>query len=159
MRTALFATTLTVILTGCNTVDDQCDDNDVCRTTEQKYAVQEHPLHSSLARDFTADGVTYTLVRFEFGNTQLCEGWDGEDCHYSLYCGFVVEGVDYPTEIDFITEEDYLFDPAQYCGEDDVADCDLPGYELAIADDDDFVDWAYDTDPDEDPLADCVEDL
>jgi hypothetical protein len=158
MRTALLATL--AALTACNTtVGDNCDDNDTCRTTEQKYAVEDHPLHSSLAKDFVSDGKTYTLVRFEFGNTMLCEGWDGEDCHYSLYCGFVVDGVDYPTEIDFITPEDALFDIAQYCGADDIEDCDLPGYDLAITDDDDFIDWAYDTDPDIDPLADCVEDL
>jgi hypothetical protein len=168
MRMALALTTLLVVATGCNIVGDNCDDSDACTKTVSKYALDNDDVHSARAKDFvTDDNTVYTLVRIDYGAYSCDElddedtlflDDDDEDCGYSMYCAMVVDNVDYPLEFDFRRPQDALFDPASICGDEDPEDCDLPGYELDVFDDDEFDDWAYEAFDDEDALADCIED-
>jgi len=139
--------------------DDSSDCAD-CSATEETFGLTQRTVHDARAKDFVGleDGVTYTLVRVEYGDTPECSAWDDEDCWYSTYCGFVVENQDYPLEVDWVTDEDALFDPALYCEDGDLDGCELPGQLLPILDDQDFEDWMYDTDPDDDILVDCFAD-
>ncbi len=141
---------LTLALAACS--DDQPEE------VGQVFGETQRTVHDARTKDFVAeDGTTYTLVRVEYGDTPECSDWDDEDCWYSTYCGFIVENVDYPIEVNWVTDADALFDPAEF-GCDDIEDCDLPGQELPILDDENFEDWMYETDPEDDVLVDCFAD-
>ncbi len=153
------------VVAGCSDNATDCAD---CATTESTFGLDHRTVHDARSRDFVAadDGVTYTLIRVEYGDTPECSEWDDgesggsgqDDCWYSTYCGFVVENQDYPLEVDWVTDADQLFDPAQYCEDGDLEGCELPGQLLPILDDADFETWMYETDPDEDVLVDCFAD-
>jgi hypothetical protein len=157
MRIALTTALTAIILTGCSS-DDAPTCNDTCKTTSQKLNLTEAntTIHDQGAKTFTAEGVDYTLVRVEYGDTQECDIFD--NCSYSTYCGFVVDNQDYPIEVNWVSDADALFDVSQFCPDGDLDTCDLPGASLPIMDDPDFEDWVYDTDPDEDKLVDCFAD-
>jgi len=150
---ALFA----LALTACGLLDKDSDAcKDACKATEKKLGLEGRDVHQTDQRKFTSGGVEYTLVRFEYGKTPECDLLG--DCSYSTYCGFIVDGKDYPLEVSWVSDEDALFDPAQYCEDGDLEGCELPGQALPILDDPDFEDWIYDTDPDQDALVDCFAD-
>jgi hypothetical protein len=136
--------------------DPLCDQT--CEATSKTFGLTDRTLHDARSKDFVSDGVTYTLVRLEYGDTPECDEWDEEDCWYSTYCGFVVDGVDYPLEVDWVAEADALFDPELYCEDGEIEGCELPGQLLPILEDEDFEDWVYDTDPEADKLVDCFAD-
>jgi hypothetical protein len=127
-----------------------------CEGTEQRLGLRNHTVHRSAQKSFTSEGETYTLVYFEYGDAEECDAFD--DCSYSTYCGFVVDGVDYPLEVTWNSDADALFDPAKYCEDGELEGCELPGQTLPILDDEDFEDWVYEADPDEDVLAGCFAD-
>jgi hypothetical protein len=102
--------------------------------------------------------VTYTLARVEYGDTPECDPLDEESCWYSTYCGFVVDAVDYPLEVYWVTDADALFDPAEFCEDGELEGCELPGQTLPVLDDEAFETWMYETDPDEEILVDCFAD-
>ena len=143
---------LLLTLVACSDSDSSC--GDTCQAAEERLGLSKRTVHDSRQKTFQADGTAYTLLRVEYGDTEECDLFD--DCSYSTYCGFVVDGKDYPLEVHWVTDADALFDPADLCDGGDLDGCELPGHALAIVDDDDFVDWAYDVDPDEDPLGECV---
>lgn len=125
-------------------------------STEEAFGLTERTVHDARAKTFPGeDGVEYTLVRVEYGDTPECSVWDDEDCWYSTYCGFVVDNTDYPLEVYWVTEADVLFDPAIYCEDGDIEGCELPGQTLPILEDELFEEWMYETDPDDDILVDC----
>jgi hypothetical protein len=137
-----------------------CTDDDASTaapdSTEEAFGLTERTVHDARAKTFPGeDGVSYTLVRVEYGDTKECSDWDDEDCWYSTYCGFVVDDTDYPLEVYWVTDEDVLFDPALYCEDGDIEGCTLPGSELPILEDELFEEWMYETDPDDDILVDC----
>jgi hypothetical protein len=152
---------LALALTACSYIDDltgSSDDScgDACKSTEKKLGLDKRTVHQTDQKTFKSGGVDYTLLRVEYGDDQDC-GAAG-DCSYSTYCGFIVDGKDYPLEVSWVSDADALFDPAQYCEDGELEGCELPGQALPILDDPDFEDWIYDTDPDEDVLADCFAD-
>lgn len=138
--------------------NDQAVCEDTCKSTSESFGLTDRTLHDARTKDFVADGVTYTLIRLEYGDTPECSDVDDSDCHYSTYCGWVVDGIDYPLEVDYVSEADALFDPAIYCDDGDLDGCELPGQLLPVLDDEDFEDWMYETDPDDDKLVDCFSD-
>ncbi len=124
--------------------------------TEEAFGLTERTVHDARAKTFHGeDGLSYTLVRVEYGDTKECSDFDDEDCWYSTYCGFVVDNTDFPLEVYWVTDADALFDPALYCEDGDIEGCDLPGAELPILEDELFEEWMYETDPDDDILVDC----
>jgi hypothetical protein len=135
---------LLLLAVGCSD-DDSCDG--ACVVAGAKYNISDRTVHDVDQRTFDAFGEKYTLVRVEFGDTQECDDFD-ENCYYSLYCGFIVGGEEYPVYGDFVSDEDVLFDE----------DADLTGLDLPIFDDDDFDDWLWETDSEDDPLIECFED-
>ncbi len=145
MRHALLALFATILFIGCSD-EGSCDG--ACATTDAKYGIAERTIHAVDQRTFDADdGIKYTLLRVEFGDTKDCDAFD-EYCSYSVYCGFVVDAEEFPVYGDFVTDEDVLFD------EDD----DLTGYDLAVFDDDAFDEWLWETDSEEDILIECFDD-
>lgn len=153
-RLALFAL-LALGLAGCKD-DDALASCDSCGTTDEAFGLTERTVHDARSKTFEdADGVAYTLIRVEYGDTKECSETDDEDCWYSTYCGFTVENTEFPLEVYWVTEADALFDPAVYCEDGDLEGCDLPGSELPILEDEAFEDWMYETDPEEDVLVDC----
>ena len=134
---------LLLLAAGCGD-GDSCDG--ACATTDKKYGIAARDIHDVDQRSWDAFGAQYTLVRIEFG-AQECDEF-GEDCTYSLYCGFIVGGEEYPVYGDFVSDADVLFDE----------DADLTGLDLPIFDDDDFDDWLWDTDSEDDALIECFED-
>jgi hypothetical protein len=157
---------LALALTACSVVDSieshlGLDDGsgscgDGCKATEKNFGLEDRTVHDYKEKTFTSGGTQYTLVRVEYGKTEDCDPLG--DCSYSTYCGFRVGDKDYPLEVSWVTDEDRLFDPAEYCEGGELEGCELPGQALPILDDPDFEDWIYDTDPDEDVLADCFAD-
>ncbi|HWO21045.1 MAG TPA: hypothetical protein VNO30_19895 [Kofleriaceae bacterium] len=141
-------------VTGLGAGDDAC--GDACEATEKALGLADRNVHHRREKTFTSDGVAYTLVRFEYGDTEECD--DLGDCSYSTYCGFRVDGKDFPLEVSWVTDADALFDPAEYCEDGELAGCELPGQTLPILDDPDFEDWMYETDPDADVLVECFAD-
>src|SRR6188508_371706 len=95
---------LLLLAVGCGD-DDSCDG--ACATTATKYGITS-TIHDVQQRTFEAFDESYTLVRIEYGNVQECDEYD--DCYYSLYCGFIVGGEEYPVYGDFVSDEDVLFD-------------------------------------------------
>ncbi len=151
MRHAILALIPLLLLVACHD-DDSC--KGTCKTTATKYDLDSRTLHAADQETFVDDdGTEYTLVRFEYGDTEECDAWG--DCRYSTYCAFVVAGQEYPVLADWVTDADALFDLDPYCADD--LDCELPGNDLAIFDNDDFDDWLWDTDVEDDILVDCFE--
>jgi hypothetical protein len=134
-----------------------CSDDEAPATGES-IGLSERTVHDLQTKDFVSEGVTYTLVRVEYGDTPECSLADDEDCWYSTYCGFVVDQLDYPLEVYWVSDADALFDPALYCEDGELEGCELPGQTLPVLEDDDFEAWMYETDPDEDILVDCFAD-
>jgi hypothetical protein len=156
---------LALALTACASLEGDSDHSDhaaaatcgdACKATEEAFGLDQRTVHHAHQQTFTSGGVAYTLVRVEYGDTEECDL--AGDCSYSTYCGFVVDGKPYPLEVSWVTDEDALFDPAQYCEGGELAGCELPGQTLPILDDEDFEDWIYDTDPEDDPLVECFAD-
>jgi hypothetical protein len=144
MRIALLVTFAVILFAGCKS-DDACDG--ACAKPDAKYGIADRTVHSVRERTFDGfDGERYTLVRVEFGETAVCDVFD-ENCTYSVYCGFVVGGEEYPVYGDFVTDADVLFDE----------DADLTGLDLPIFDDEDFDTWLWDTDVDDDILIACFD--
>ena len=145
MRHALLATFAVILFAaGCKD-SDSCDG--ACKTTDAKYGMNDRSVHAVDQHTFAGfDGLDYTLVRVEYGNVETCDAFD-ENCSFSVYCGFIVSGEEYPVYGDFVTDEDVLFDE----------DYDLTGLDLAIFDDDEFDDWLYDTDVEDDILIECFD--
>lgn len=119
----------------------------------ESLGVTQRTVHDLRSKDFVAGGVTYTLIRVEYGDTEECDELD--NCSYSTYCGFVVDALDYPLEVYWVTEADWLFDPAQYCEDGVLEGCELPGQTLPVLEDEAFEEWMYETDPDEEVLVEC----
>jgi hypothetical protein len=134
--------------------NDSC--GDACEATAKQLGLADRNVHHRREKTFTSDGVAYTLVRFEYGDTEECDAFGA--CAYSTYCGFRVDGKDFPLEVSWVTDADALFDPAEYCEDGELLGCELPGQTLPILDDPDFEDWIYETDPDTDVLVDCFAD-
>ena len=144
MRHALLALIATILFVGCKD-SESCDG--ACETTDAKYGISQRTIHTVDERTFDAyDGLDYTLVRVEFGETEECDAFD-EYCSFSVYCGFIVAGEEYPVYGDFVTDEDVLFDEVY----------DLTGYDLAIFDDEDFDEWLWETDSEDDVLIECFD--
>ena len=120
--------------------------------------LSQRTVHDLRTKDFVSEGVTYTLVRVEYGDTPECSLLDDEDCWYSTYCGFVVAQVDYPLEVYWVTDADALFDPAAFCEDGELEGCELPGQTLPVLEDEAFEAWMYETDPDDEILVDCFAD-
>ena len=135
---------LLLLAVGCDD-GESCDG--ACATTASKYGIANGTIRDVQQRTFEAFDDNYTLVRIEFGNVQECDEFD-ENCYYSLYCGFIVGGEEYPVHGDFVSDEDVLFDE----------DYDLTGLDLEIFEDDDFDSWLWDTDSEDDVLIECFED-
>jgi hypothetical protein len=145
MRHALLALFATIVFVGCKD-SDSCDG--ACETTDAKYGISQRTVHSVDQQTFDAyDGLGYTLVRVEYGDVEECDAFD-EDCSFSVYCGFIVEGEEYPVYGDFVTDEDVLFDEVGG----------LTGYDLPIFDDEDFDEWLWETDSEDDILVECFDD-
>jgi len=152
-RLALFALLALGVACSKDEVIPECGD---CSSTEEAFGFSERTVHDARARTFKDEaGVSYTLVRVEYGDTPECSEWDDEDCWYSTYCGFVVDKIDHPLEVYWVADEDALFDPALYCEDGDLDGCDLPGSDLPILEDEAFEDWMYETDPEDDVLVEC----
>jgi hypothetical protein len=145
MRHCLFAL-FALALVACSD-DDKASCDGACKTTESKYALNERTIHAVDEKSWDADGVKYTLLRVEYGDTEECDAFD-EDCGYSYYCGFVVDGADYPVDFYFVTDDDALFDE----------DEEPTGYDLPIFDDDAFDEWLWETDDEDDILIECFSD-
>jgi hypothetical protein len=154
-RPALLAAVLAAAALGLSACK-YLDGDDSAEATEQKLDLKDRTIHDYKEKAFKAEGVEYTLVRVEYGETEDCDLFG--DCSYSTYCGFRVDDKDYPLEVSWVTDADALFDPAEYCEDGELAGCELPGQTLPVLDDPDFEDWLYDADPDEDVLADCFAD-
>jgi hypothetical protein len=152
---------LVLLLSACSALglDDEGSEScgDTCKTTQKRLGLSERTVHHAHQKTFESAGTTYTAVRVEYGDTEECDIFG--DCSYSTYCGFVVDEKDYPLEVHWVSDEDALFDPAEVCEDGELEGCELPGYSLPIFDDEEFIDWVYDTDPDEEPLADCFADV
>jgi hypothetical protein len=138
-----------LVVTACSDDDGPCA-TDACKATEAKYRLGT--IRDTAEHTFVAEDGAYTLVRFEYGNTLACDELDDEDCSYSTYCAFVVDGVDYPLFADFVNEEDELFNLDDYCTD---LGCDMPADDLAIFDDEAFEDWLWEADDETDVLASC----
>jgi hypothetical protein len=148
---------LALALTACASLDGDSDAcGEICKATEEKLGLKGRTVHAFDEETFRSDGVDYTLVRVEYGDTQECDRFGA--CWYSTYCGFIVDGKDFPLEVYWVSEADALFDPAMYCEDGELAGCELPGQRLPILDDADFEAWIYETDPDEDRLVECFAD-
>lgn len=147
MRFALLALFATILFIGCSS-DESCDG--ACKTTDAKYGITERTVRAVDKTTFVdaSDGEKYTLVRVEYGEVEECDAFD-ENCSYSVYCGFVVDGEEYPLYGYFVTDEDALFDE----------DADLTGYDLPIFDDEDFDEWLWETDADDDILIQCFDEV
>lgn len=143
-----------LFVVACKADDEEiCSD---CTSTEESFGLRQRTVHDARSKTFHGeDGLSYTLVRVEYGETPECSVWDDEDCWYSTYCGFVVDNVDFPLEVYWVTEADALFDPALYCEDGELEGCELPGQTLPILEDELFEEWMYETDPDDDILVDC----
>lgn len=139
-----------LLFAACAGDADSCASS-ACEVAEAKYRLGDRTIRDTAERSFTTEDGTYTLVWFEYGTTPECDDAD-ENCSYSTYCAFVVDGVDYPLSATFVTEEDELFDLDEYCS---FAGCDMPADDLAIFDDDAFDDWLADVDEETDVLATC----
>lgn len=148
---AAHAIVLIALLTACSDDDGPCATS-ACKAAETKYGLGDRAIRDTAERTFVTEGGTYTLVRFEYGNTPECDDLDEEDCSYSTYCAFVVDGVDYALSANFVSEEDELFNLDDYCTD---LGCDMPADGLAILDDEAFEDWLWDADEDTDVLASC----
>jgi hypothetical protein len=135
-----------------------CSDDDPPAVAGDSLGLEQRTLHDVQSKNFVSEGVTYTLVRIEYGDTPECDPLDDEDCWYSTYCGFVVDQLDYPLEVYWVTDADALFDPALYCEDGELEGCELPGQTLPVLEDDDFETWMYETDPEDDILVDCFAD-
>lgn len=147
----------TLALTACAYLDGDSDDcGDTCKATEEKLGLAERTVHDFREKTFPSDGVDYTLIRVEYGETEACDLLGA--CRYSTYCGFIVDGKDFPLEVSWVSDEDALFDPSAYCEDGELEGCELPGQALPILDDEDFEAWVYETDPDEDALVECFAD-
>ena len=131
MRHALLAVIATILFVGCKD-EGSCDG--ACETTDDKYGISQRTIHAVDQRTWNYDGLDYTLLRVEFGSD-------------SLYCGFIVDGEEYPVYGDFVTDEDVLFDEVY----------DLTGYDLEIFDDEDFDEWLWETDSEDDILIECFD--
>jgi hypothetical protein len=140
-----------LLVTACAD-DDRCRGT-ACKVAESKYGLENRTVRNTAEKTFvTAAGESYTLLRIEYGDTLECNDLDDEDCSYSTYCAFVLDGADYPLDASFVTDEDALFDLDDYCTD---AGCDMPAYELAIFDDDAFDEWLWETEEEDDILASC----
>ena len=148
---AAHALVLLLLVTACSDDDGPCATS-ACEASETKYRLGDRAIRDTAERTFVTEDAAYTLVRFEYGTTPECDELDDEDCSYSTYCAFVVDGVDYPLSASFVTEEDELFDLDDYCSD---LGCDMPADDLAIFDDEAFEDWLWDADEDTDVLASC----
>jgi hypothetical protein len=147
------AVLIAFVLVACKDDEAICSD---CSSTEASFGLQERTVHDARSKTFPGeDGLEYTLVRVEYGDTQECSEWDDEDCWYSSYCGFVVDNTDYPLEVYWVSDADALFDPAVYCEDGELEGCELPGQTLPILEDELFEEWMYETDPEDDVLVDC----
>lgn len=146
MRFALLALFATILFVGCGSEEESCDG--ACKTTDAKYGITQRTIHAVDKATFTDgdDGKKYALVRVEYGDVEECDAFD-EDCSYSVYCGFVVDGEDHPLYGYFVADEDVLFDDAD----------DLTGHDLPIFDDEDFDAWLWETDPEDDILIECFD--
>lgn len=140
-----------VFVAACSDDDGPCS-TAACKASESKYQLAERTLRDTAERTFVTEDGTYTLVRFEYGDTPECDELDEEDCSYSTYCAFVLDGVDYPLSATFVSEADELFDLDEYCTD---YGCDMPADDLAIFDDEAFDDWLYEADEETDVLATC----
>lgn len=146
----LVLVSLCSVLVACSGGDDSCP-SAACGVSETKYQLGERTIHDAAERSFTTEDGTFTLVRFEYGDTPECDEAD-ENCSYSTYCAFVFDGVDYPLAATFVTEADELFDVDDYCG---ATGCDMPADDLAIWDDEAFDEWLSNLDEETDVLATC----
>jgi hypothetical protein len=145
MRHAILALFAMIVFVGCK---DSASCDGACKTTDAKYGITGRTVHAVDQEQFSAfDGKTYTLVRVEYGDTEECDAFD-EACSYSVYCGFIVDGEEYPVYGDFVTDEDVLFDE----------DEGLTGYDLPIFDDEAFDEWLWETDSEDDILIECFDD-
>lgn len=143
---------LPLLLVAACSDDDRCR-GVACQVAESKYGLGDRTIRHAAERTFVTDaGEAYTLLRIEYGDTLECDELDDEDCRYSTYCAFVLDGVDYPLDASFVTDEDALFDLDEYCTD---LGCDMPAYDLAIFDDDAFDEWLWDTEEEDDILASC----
>ena len=150
---ALFA----LALSACAYLEGESDScGDACKATEEQLGLKARTIHDRAEKTFKSDGVAYTLVRVEYGDTEECDLFG--HCSYSTYCGFVVDGEAFPLEVSWVSDEDALFDPELYCEDGELEGCELPGQTLPILDDPDFEDWVYETDPDHDVLVECFAD-
>ena len=131
---------------------DECNNGAACQDVETKNHIQDFPIQDQRSEDFTSDGTTYSLVRVAFGDGWNCDQDTG--CDYSSYCAWVTDGTEYPQFFEFFDDTEQLFDPSLYC--DDLGVCDMPGDALDINYDPDFKDWAFFTNPDDDPLVLCI---
>ncbi len=138
-----------VLVAACS--DDSSCDGAACQVAKARLGGR--PIRDTAEKTFvTADGASYTLLRFEYGSTPECDEVDETDCSYSTYCTFVVDGVDYPLSASFVADEDAVFDLADYCTD---LGCNMPADELAIFDDDAFDEWLSGAEADDDVLASC----
>jgi hypothetical protein len=147
---------LTLALSACAYLEGDSDSDscgDACKSTQAKFGLDERSVHQYDEKTFVAGGVSYTLVRVEYGDTEECDLFG--DCWYSTYCGFLVDGENYPLEVSWVSDEDALFEVSQYCEDGELEGCELPGQTLPILEDEAFEDWVYETDPDEEPLVEC----
>lgn len=147
---------LALTLAACSTAtstEQLAACGDACEATQKTFGMANRNVHDAVERTFTSDGEKYTLVRFEYGDTEECDLFG--NCSYSVYCGFVVGGKDFPLEVTWMTDADELFDPAIYCEDGELEGCELPGQTLAILEDEAFEEWVYETDPEDDILVDC----
>ena len=107
---ALFAA---LALTACEYLEGETGSKsascgDACKVAEDQLGLVGRTIHHLHEKTFKADGVAYTLVRVEYGDTEECDLFG--DCWYSTYCGFVVDGQQLPLEVSWVTDEDALFD-------------------------------------------------
>jgi hypothetical protein len=155
-RLALALLALQLIACEALGLDDSESEScgDTCKTSQKRLGLTDRTIHHSHQKTFSSEGKSYTLIGVEYGDTEDCDTFG--DCSYSTYCGFVADGKDYPLEVTWVTDADALFDPAEYCEDGELEGCELPGYSLPIVEDEDFLDWVYDVDPEEDPLGECV---
>src|SRR5690348_4338496 len=97
---ALAAAALAAALPACSSTDGDADDE----ATTQKLGLKDRTVHDYKEKAFKSDGVEYTLVRIEYGDTEECDL--SGDCSYSTYCGFLVDGKEYPLEVSWVSDAD-----------------------------------------------------
>jgi hypothetical protein len=142
-----------VLLVACDAEVKDTSCGGTCAATEEKFKLSERTVHDFASQKFVAEGITYTLLRVEYGDTPECD--EDDDCTYSTYCGFVVDKVDFPLEVEWVADADVLFDAAEYCEDGELEGCELPGWELPIFEDEAFDEWMWETDSDDDILIEC----